>query len=203
MKKIEFLFRFPIENEQNKLWIDAVNKVNDEHHKSTGNGWLCEEHFSSADCQNVKGQIKLKSGAIPDHFKSAENQFVISESHSFAPCDVQTTLMDNDQSLQYECNKCDILQMELRQLKQLTFKTQVDLDLEIQKKTNQIEKLLCKCGDQSLVIRSLKERIIHLETLVKENTSEIKILQEQINRLPEINVNFNFIYLYFRKMNAN
>lgn len=151
---------------------------------------LCEAHFLSSDIQKKKnGQKGLKADSVPVQFMSSENQH-IPESPT-----------DNGQSVSAHCGKCNILEMEIGELKRSTFKTQVDSNLELRKKNDQIEKLMCKCDDQSIVIKGLKSKIVYLEKLMKRNTSEIKSLQEKINRLPETNVNSKFYLMFIMSNN--
>lgn len=174
------------------MWIDAISKANT--NKCDGIGLVCSSHFLSTDIRKKpNGEIGLEANVVPTQFKSQSVPVGFKSQSSSSVANVQSL------NLQPHCDNCTILKMELDQLKKSLFKAKVDSDFELQKKNDQVQKLKCKHDDGLLTVKGFKERIIHLEKLVKENNSEIQKLQGQINQLPEVNVNFKlFILIYIK-----
>lgn len=170
-------FRFPSKNdEQKNVWIDIISKENDD--ECIGTGLLCSAHFLSTDIRKKpNGEIGLNENAVPVCFNE---KFPPPSANFQSPC------------LQRHCDECNNLKTELDQLKQSLFNAKVESDFELQRKNDQIQTLLCKCDDVSLKAKGLKEKIVYLEKIVRENNYEIKRLQDQMNQLPEIDVNFEF-----------
>lgn len=179
-------FRFPSNNdERTNAWIDAISKENN--NDCNGTGLVCSAHFLSTDVRKKSnGEIGLKENAVPVCFN---------ENFSPPAVDFQSP------SLQPHCDECNILKTELNQLKRSLFNAKVESDLELQKKNDQIDTLLCKHDDESFKVKGLKEKIFYLEKIIKENNNELKRLQEQMTQPPKIDVNFEF-HIFFPILNG-
>lgn len=166
--------RFPTEMETKQLWIEAVNKSNDEQHKTRGTGFVCNLHFLSDDIKKVSKGIRIKLGAIPVNFVSS----------------IKQSIFEQSPAKQQDCNEC-------AQLKHLLLTTNIDSDIFAQKANAQIQNLNVKIQNKSHIIKVLLGKIESLEKIAKEKESKIKELSERIIQHSDIKVNQVLIFNTF------
>lgn len=154
LKNVNYSYRLPIEKEQKKLWVNAINNNNDEHHKCNGIGFVCNLHFSPNHLYMYKGDLKLRQTAVPVNFVD-NSEINLQHAENIDP------VKDNN----YNCHGCSALRIELAELKPTLLQTQITSDQVVAE--NQI----------------LKEKVRALEKALSGSKLHAKKLEHELERI--------------------